>query len=855
MKQKLFSTSLAVVFILTLALSFQPLQIVSAANAAPVVVPNLREWTGGTGNFTLSAGSRICIDPAYATALTDKANTFKDDLQLITGVNAAVVQTATPAAGDFLLTLNCTDAGIGNEGYLFEVGNSVTIRANTETGAFYGTRTALQILYQDPNKIIIPQGTARDYPKYKYRGFMLDTARKYFSPAFIEGYVKMLSWFKMNDFHIHWSDDWNGYKAFRIESTTYPTLTATDGSFTKAWVDSLEALAKKYNLAITPEIDTPSHCAPFIVIRPDLCEPTDTAKRTLDLANSGTLPFMQTILDEYVPLFDAPNFHIGCDEYAYGATAWKQYINNMNAKVRAKGKITRAWTGFDQTGSGGVEPDANIIIDVWEGGFNVTKYTGRGNDLINATGDYLYVVPLKGWQKDSKTVYETWDVNKFSSTNSLTLPNAHLLGAKVNIWLDEHRNNVSEADCDFEVQPLIKIVAEMNWSGRGSTTYEAFVDRTMKVGNAPGTTLRAMPKVPNLAYKKTATSSSGTSSNAFDANYSTKWLSSSSDPQWVRVDLGAAYNINRAVLKWDLAKAKDYKIQVSNDGTTFTDVVTVTSRPDGNCLDDQSFTTVSARYVRMYGTKRNTTGGYALYDFAVYQDPNAGQPTATPAPTATPTPTPAGTATPTPTPASTPTPAGTATPTPTPAPGTAYWKFDEGTGTTAADSWGSNPGTVNGPTWVTGKYGNALSFDGTNDYVSVSKSDLAVPWTAVMWVNRTDSTATSAALISSTNVALKLEQYNNTNKVGFTKFGTGDYTFNYTAPTGTWVHLTFVGTSTGVSLYVNGVFQESNTTVINCPMTYIGCGKSSNDYLKGTLDEVKIFNRALSAAEITALAQ
>lgn len=393
----------------------------------------------------------------------------------------------------------------------------------------------------------------------------------------------------------------------------------------------------------------------------------------------------------------------------------------------------------------------------------------------------------------------------------------------------------------------------------------------MKVGNAPGTSLRAMPSVPNLAYKKTASASSGTASNAFDSNYSSKWLSSSSDPQWVRVDLGTSYNINRVVLKWDLAKAKDYKIQVSSNASTWTDVVTVTNRPDGNCLDDKVFTTASARYVRMYGTKRNTTGGYALYDFAVYQDPNAGQPTATPTPTPTTTPTPAGTVTPTPTPTvtptpggtvtptptptATPTPAGTATPTPTPAPGTAYWRFDEGSGTTAADSWGTNTGTVNGPTWVTGKYGNALSFDGTNDYVSVSKADLAVPWTAAMWVNRTDSTATSAALISSTNVALKLEQYNNTNKVGFTKFGTSDYTFNYTAPTGTWIHLTFVGTSTGVSLYVNGAFQESNTGVINCPMTYIGCGKSSNDYLKGTLDEVKIFNRALSASEIATLAQ
>ena len=121
-------------------------------------------------------------------------------------------------------------------------------------------------------------------------------------------------------------------------------------------------------------------------------------------------------------------------------------------------------------------------------------------------------------------------------------------------------------------------------------------------------------------------------------------------------------------------------------------------------------------------------------------------------------------------------------------------------------------------------------------------------------MKREDSTAASSALISSTNVALKLEQFNNTNKVGFTKFGVADYAFNYTAPVGTWVHLTFVGTSSGVSLYVNGTLQETNGNVMGCPMDKIGCGKGA-DFLKGTLDEVKLYNRALSASEIAALTQ
>jgi hypothetical protein len=222
-----------------------------------------------------------------------------------------------------------------------------------------------------------------------------------------------------------------------------------------------------------------------------------------------------------------------------------------------------------------------------------------------------------------------------------------------------------------------------------------------------------------------------------------------------------------------------------------------------------------------------------------------------PTPAGTPTPTPAVTATPTPSPTVTP----TLGPTATPAPGVAYWKFDETSGTTAADSWGANTGTLNGPVWVAGKYGNALSFDGTNDYVNVAKTDLAVPWTAAMWVKRTDSTVTSVCLMSSSGYMLKLEQYSNTNKVGYTKAGVADYTFNYSAPVGTWTHLAFVGTSSGVSLYVNGTLQQTLTGVISCPMGRIGSKSDGTEFLYGTLDEVKIYNRALSTGEIAVLAQ
>src|SRR5579863_9229234 len=170
-----------------------------APNPAPAVIPSLRQWQGGNGFFTLRSTSRIAIDPAYTTQLKNTANVFRDDLLAVTKHTLTIITITSPTEGDFFLTLNTNDAGIGNEGYLFQVSDTVVINAHTATGVFYGTRTALQILLQDPAKTHIPQGSARDYPQYAERGFMLDVGRKFFSIRSLEDYVKLMGWYKMKN--------------------------------------------------------------------------------------------------------------------------------------------------------------------------------------------------------------------------------------------------------------------------------------------------------------------------------------------------------------------------------------------------------------------------------------------------------------------------------------------------------------------------------------------------------------------------------------------------------------------------------------------------------------------------------
>jgi hypothetical protein len=104
--------------------------------------------------------------------------------------------------------------------------------------------------------------------------------------------------------------------------------------------------------------------------------------------------------------------------------------------------------------------------------------------------------------------------------------------------------------------------------------------------------------------------------NAVDGFPDTRWSSEFSDPQWLAVDLGAPMSISRVILDWEAACAQTYAIQVSLDGTTWTDVYTTTN--GGGGTEDIKFAPTSARWVRFYGTKRATPFGYSLWEMRVF---------------------------------------------------------------------------------------------------------------------------------------------------------------------------------------------------------------------------------------------
>ncbi len=209
--------------------------------------------------------------------------------------------------------------------------------------------------------------------------------------------------------------------------------------------------------------------------------------------------------------------------------------------------------------------------------------------------------------------------------------------------------------------------------------------------------------------------------------------------------------------------------------------------------------------------------------------------------------------------------------TPPPPPSTGpvgWWKLDENTGTSAADSSGSgNNGTlVNGPTWTAGRLGAALAFDGINDNVTIPHSPslaLAGAFSMSAWVNPAISTTNFKSVMVKNYThffyaSSKGYCGNGAVLVGFVgSAGTKTACDRNPLPVNAWTHLAATNDGSVLRLYRNGV-MTSSAAVTGAPIAstgtlQLGASRVSGESFKGKLDEARVYNRALSAAEVLAL--
>lgn len=190
------------------------------------------------------------------------------------------------------------------------------------------------------------------------------------------------------------------------------------------------------------------------------------------------------------------------------------------------------------------------------------------------------------------------------------------------------------------------------------------------------------------------------------------------------------------------------------------------------------------------------------------------------------------------------------------------WHFDEGVGTTAVDSSGNNNnGTIGGATWIDGKVGKALNFDGVNDYVEIPYNAALNPKTALTveaWVNPSINKAwqriVSKSAYPNTDYSLFRGDKNNiaiSVKIG--SIARTVYSPENSVPIGAWTYVAGTYDGTSLKLYINGkqvgCIAISGEINAHAEALRIG-GDPAGDYFKGMIDEVSIYNKALTATEI-----
>lgn len=495
---------------------------VDNGNGEPKVIPSLQEWYGLEGNFNLTEGSRILINDKNNVDLMKVAKLFNESLKDFKGIELEIVEVSSDESvkeGDIYIESQLEDKyEVGKEGYFTQVQDSIKIYSSYYTGALYGTTTLLQILWQDENHSFIPCGVIRDFPKYEIRGAMLDVARMPMRMEFLEDYSKILSWYKINEFHIHLNDNqwapqgtnfnkpenWDSvYSAFRLESKNHPGLKPSnddlnDPYYTQEEFVNLQKDAMNRGMEVVPEIDTPAHSLPFTKYNREKGTPINSEKYWfdhIDIDNPEGAKFIKGLFDEFLdeenPIFLGDTVHLGIDEYdTRVGDKFRKYAADMSQYLIDKGKTPRVW-GSLKPFNGETMLPKDTIIDVWSLGWEDPKARiDEGYKLVNVPQPYTYITPSR-WHKDfmnTQYVYNNWEPVQFNGNTSLPLGEPNLLGGKMAIWGDESMEGIVEMDLHERLLPAVATIGEKTWRGnREDKDYTEFMKTFNSLDEGPNT--------------------------------------------------------------------------------------------------------------------------------------------------------------------------------------------------------------------------------------------------------------------------------------------------------------------------------------------------------------------------------
>ena len=492
----------------------------AAVNPKPFVVPELKQWTGKDGNFTPGKDTRI-VCTSQNPELLRIARMFADDYQQMFGQTLSVAQ-GKATSGDFVLSLSA-DKKLGEEGYAIKISDRVAISAPTPTGLYWSTRTLLQLAEQNQERSL-PQGTIRDYPDYPLRGFMIDCGRKFIPMAYLQDLVKIMAYYKMNTLQVHLND--NGFKqyfehnwdktyaAFRLESETYPGLTARDGSYSKKEFIDFQKQAASNFVEIIPEIDVPAHSLALTHYKPEIGS-KEYGMDHLDLFKPETYEFVDALFKEYLegdnPVFVGKRVHIGTDEYSNAkkdvVEKFRAFTDHYIRFVEGFGKQAVVWGALSHAKGDTPVKSENVVMNAWYNGYaDPATMIKDGYQLISIPDGLVYIVPKAGYYYDylnEPYLYKEWTP---AHIGKAVFDEKHpsILGGMFAIWNDHVGNGISVKDIHHRIFSPLQTLSVKMWTGaQTGIPYETFNEKRALLSEAPGVNqLARIGKKPELVYER-----------------------------------------------------------------------------------------------------------------------------------------------------------------------------------------------------------------------------------------------------------------------------------------------------------------------------------------------------------------
>lgn len=462
---------------------------------------------------------------------------FAQDLEELVGIRPSVAAgTSEDAKGNVYFTLGLQDGRKG--AYSINVSSDgILVQAVTPEGIYRATRTLLKSVgTEKTSSVEFPSAEVSDWPRFGYRGLMLDVSRHFSDVEMVKRTIDMLALHQLNIFHWHLTDD----QGWRIEIKSHPELTEvgawrddtvvgrylggtdypTDGKrhggfYTQEQIREIVAYAKERYIEIIPEIDLPGHTSAVLAAYPQLgCEDKEykvanrwgVIRDVLCAGNPASLDLFKDIMDEVCELFPGKYIHLGGDECVkerwkacpkcqkkikelglkdgnrYSKEDYLQswFMGEVASFVQSKGKRVIGWDEILE----GVPMDDSVIMS-WrgtEGGITAAK---MGHDVVMTPTSDMYFDQSQTLASQLEEIPVGGFINVMKVYSYEPLPASltpeqqkHILGCQANVWCEYMPE---ERIRQYQILPRLAALSEVQWTMPERKNYKDFLKRLPKM--------------------------------------------------------------------------------------------------------------------------------------------------------------------------------------------------------------------------------------------------------------------------------------------------------------------------------------------------------------------------------------